>query len=115
MRHSVSLFSAAMVGIAAASIGGRVSAEPSQVLIHNSDTDDVVVTITDLNAPNGALLANQQGLSASADFTVNATLDSHGAYNLHWKVQDPSRTKTEEGDCQDTPVFPCRIDLLTAP
>jgi hypothetical protein len=115
MRRSASLFPAALVCIAAASIGGRASAEPSQVVIRNTDNTDVLVTITDNNTPNGLIIADQQPLDANVDLPVNANLDSRGAYNLHWKVEDPGRTKTEEGDCRDTPVFPCHVDLFTAP
>jgi hypothetical protein len=117
MRRSVSLVSAAVLCIAAAAaaIGGRVSADPPQVVVHNGDPEEVIVTITDLNTPNGLIIANQQGLNPSADLPLNATLDSHGDYSLHWKAQDSGRTKTEEGDCQATPVFACRIDLFTAP
>jgi hypothetical protein len=115
MRRSVSLFSAALLCTAAASIGGRVSAEPRQVFIHNNDNQDVVVTITDLNTPNGVIIANQHPLDASADLALNANLDSHGAYNLHWSAQDPGGTKTQEGDCYGAQPFDCRIDLFTAP
>jgi hypothetical protein len=115
MRRSVSLFPAALLCIAAASIGGRASADPPQVIIHNVYNQDVLVTITDLNAPHGLVIANQQPLNANASLALNASLDSTGAYSLHWKVEDPDRTKTEEGNCRNTPVFACRVDLLFAP
>jgi hypothetical protein len=114
MRRSVSLVPAALLCIAAASIGGRVSADPPQVVIHNDDTEDVLVTITDENTPNGAIIAYQQPLSASADLLRGANLDGDGVYNLHWKAQNTGRTRTEEGDCVETPVFACDVEILFA-
>jgi hypothetical protein len=113
MRRSLNLFPAALLCIVAA-FGGRASAEPQQVIVHNGGAEDVVVTITDLNTGN-ALIANQQGLFADSDMPIKATLDSNGVYHLHWKVQDMDRTKTEEGDCIGAPVFTCPVDLLAAP
>ena len=115
MRRSTSLFSAALLGVAVVSIGGHASAEPQQVIVHNSDTEDVIVTITDLNTPHGLIIANQQGVDAGADLPLKATLDSHGAYRLHWKAQDQSLTRSEEGDCLETPVFNCPVSVFLAP
>ena len=115
MRRSTNLLPAAWLCIATASIGGRASAAPVQVLIHNGYTADVLVTVTDLNTANGVLVANEQPVDASADFPVKATLDNDGVYHLHWKVQDTGRTKSQEGDCQGSPVFTCRVDLVLAP
>jgi hypothetical protein len=113
MRRSANLFPAALLLIAVVSIGGRASADP--VVIHNSDNEDVVVTITDNNSPNGVVIANERPVDANGNFLISATPDVNGDYDLHWKVQDAGRTKTEEGDCRETPVFACRIDLFTAP
>lgn len=116
MRRSTSLFSAALLGLAAVSGGGRALADPPrpQVLVHNDYNADVLVTLTDLNTVNGDLVVQDQPLDAGGDWRVKASLDSFGVYRLHWKVQDAGRTKSEEGDCQGAPEFPCPVDLFLA-
>lgn len=112
MRRSARLFPAALLGLAAVSTGGPAAADPPKVLVRNVGEVGVLLTVTDLNAPHGLILATQHPLDANANLFLGAKLDAHGDYHLHWKAENEGRTKEQEGDCHGTPVFPCRVELF---
>jgi hypothetical protein len=78
-------------------IGTALGGEGVQVKITNNGTQDIVVTVYDMNAQPQKILLQNARINGFTSVPISAIADASGRANLSWTATSADRTSTKCG------------------